>query len=89
MGLTPKEANEFIIYWLPRMENNEYNLITFQDDIYTENAKLDITPTPDTLLRIFMAYKPLDEYIEIEPQELSTCDRNGFVAVEWGGTEIK
>ncbi|MGN1411292.1 MAG: hypothetical protein ACI4WH_02120 [Oscillospiraceae bacterium] len=89
MGLTPKEANEFIIYWLPRMENNEYNLITFQDDIYTENAKLNITPQPDTLLRIFMAYKPLDDYIEVEPQELTTINRTGFTAVEWGGTEIK
>jgi len=88
MGLTPKEANEFIIYWLPRMEGNEYNLITFQDDIYTENAKLDITPTPDSMLRIFMAYQPLDDYIEIEEQELSTFERTGFCVVEWGGTEI-
>ena len=27
LGLTDKEANEFIIYWLPRMEGNAYNLI--------------------------------------------------------------
>jgi hypothetical protein len=27
LGLTPKEANEFIIFWLPQMENNPYNLI--------------------------------------------------------------
>ena len=28
LGLTEKEANEFIIYWLPRMEGNNYNLIS-------------------------------------------------------------
>ena len=29
LGLTPKEYNEFIVYWAPRMENNRYNLIHF------------------------------------------------------------
>jgi hypothetical protein len=36
-----------------------------------------------------MAYKPLDEYAEIEPQTIETPQRNGFTVVEWGGTEIK
>ena len=30
LGLTRREANEFIVYWLPRMEGNAYNLISFQ-----------------------------------------------------------
>ena len=30
LGLTDKEAEEFIIYWLPRMEGNAYNLIAIQ-----------------------------------------------------------
>ena len=30
LGLTDREADEFIIYWLPRMEGNAYNLISFQ-----------------------------------------------------------
>ena len=29
MGLTDKEAEEFIIYWLPKMESNPYNFIQF------------------------------------------------------------
>lgn len=29
IGLSEREANEFIIYWLPQMEQNEYNLISF------------------------------------------------------------
>ncbi|MBO4423558.1 MAG: hypothetical protein J5879_08970, partial [Clostridia bacterium] len=44
LGLNAKEANEFIIYWLPRMQNNEYNLISFQTEAYTDNAKLTVTP---------------------------------------------
>ncbi len=88
-GLNEKEADEFIIYWLPRMQNNAYNLISFQTTAYTDNAKLTVTPEPDTVIRVFMAYKPLDEYAEIEPQTIETPQRNGFTVVEWGGTEIK
>ena len=30
LGLTPSEYNEFIVYWLPKMQGNPWNLITFQ-----------------------------------------------------------
>ena len=89
MGLTEEEMNEFIVYWLPLMEHNKYNLITFQGDVYTDSAKLNITPTPDSLLRIFMAYIPLEEAIDIEPQQLSNFERKGFTVVEWGGSKIQ
>ena len=89
LGLNRREANEFIVYWLPLMQENEYNLIAFQTDAYTESAKLEIIPEPDSLVRVFMAYKASDEYVEIEEQELVCPEKNGFVAVEWGGTEVK
>ena len=89
MGLTEDEMNEFIVYWLPLMEHNKYNLITFQSDVYTDSAKLNITPTPDSLLRVFMAYVPLEEAVDIEPQQLSTFERIGFTVVEWGGSRIQ
>ncbi len=89
IGLNEEETNEFIVYWLPKMEHNQYNLITFQGDLYTDAAKLSITPSPDSLLRLFMAYVPLEEHIDIEPQQLDTFERKGFTVVEWGGTEIK
>ena len=88
LGLTDKEANEFIIYWLPRMEGNAYNLISFQQEIYTDNAVLTIDPAPDSLLRVFMAWKGLDKPVEVEPQELNGFERVGFTVVEWGGVEM-
>ena len=87
-GLTPREANEFIIYWLPRMEQNPYNVISFQTEAYTEGAVLEINPNPDSLLRVFMAYYPSDEAVEIEAQELAPFERVGFAVVEWGGCEL-
>ena len=89
LGLNRKEANEFIVYWLPRMQENTYNLITFQDEVYKNVAKLEITPNPDSVLRVFMVYKPLEEKNEIEEPVLESFDRNGFTVVEWGGTEIR
>lgn len=89
LGLTPREANEFIIYWLPIMQNNEYNVITFQTDRYTDAAKLEITPTPDSILRVFMTFKASDAYVELPPQTFEGFTREGFTVVEWGGTELK
>ena len=89
LGLTRREANEFIVYWLPLMQENEYNIISFQTDAYTDAAELAVTPVPDTLIRVFMAYKASNEYIKIEAQELTAPGRSGFTVVEWGGTEVK
>ncbi len=89
LGLTEKETNEFIIYWLPKMEHNPYNLISFQTEAYTDSAVLTIDPAPDTLIRVFMAWQGLDQPVEVEPKTLTTPDRTGFTAVEWGGAEIK
>ena len=89
MGLTPREYNEFIVYWLPRLEANAYNLITFQGKAYTDSAKLTITPEPDSLLRVFMAFKPLSKPVDIPEQELTPFTRTGFTVVEWGGCELK
>ena len=89
IGLTPKEYNEFIVYWLPKMEDNSYNLISFQSEAYTDAAKLDIDPTPDSLLRVFRAWKPLSKPQTIEPQTFTPFARDGFTVVEWGGCEVK
>ena len=88
LGLTPREYNEFIVYWLPKMQDNPYNLITFQTDAYTEHARLDILPQPDSVLRVFMVYQPLEQPIDIAPQALHGTVRDGFTVVEWGGTEL-
>lgn len=88
LGLTRREANEFIVYWLPRMEQNEYNLISFQSEAYTDHARLSIQPEPDTVIRVFMAYKPVENEQEIPEQTLAAPERSGFAVVEWGGCEL-
>ncbi len=88
MGLIPSEYNDFIVYWLPKLQGNAYNLISFVGKDYTDNAKLEITPKPDSVLRVAMAYRPLEKPITIAPQTFEKFERNGFTVVEWGGAEI-
>lgn len=50
---------------------------------------LKFSKTPDTLIRVMMAFKTLDEKIDVKEQKLTPILRSGFTVVEWGGTEIK
>ncbi len=90
LGLNEREANEFIIYWLPRLESSPYNLIYFKTIAEQDkNMPLYISPKPDTVIRVMMAFKNLKEPIDVTEQILpETPQRNGFTVVEWGGTDL-
>lgn len=90
LGLTDREANEFIIYWLPLLENNAYNYIRFETkEEIEEYMPLEVQPKPDTVIRIQMDYKPLLEKISVQEQKLESPNRLGFTVVEWGGSIIQ
>ncbi len=89
LGLTRREANEFIVYWLPQMEKNPYNVISFQTMAYMEKAELNIEPEPDTVIRVFMAWYGTAEKIEMIEPLIVTPERKGFTVVEWGGSESR
>ena len=65
------------------MESNAYNLITF----HTEQVA-DISPAPETLIRVLMVCKPLTEPMDIAPQTLTPTQRTGSTAVLLGGAEV-
>ena len=89
LGLNEREANEFIIYWLPELEKSNYNFIRFLSlEEINEYMPLKISPTPDTIIRVLMEFKGLDKQIEVKEQKLATPSREGFVVVEWGGSNL-
>ena len=89
LGLTERESKEFIIYWLPILESNEYNYIRFETmDEINENMTLEINPKPDTVIRVLMEFKGLDKPIYVKEQKLASPNRYGFTVVEWGGTKL-
>jgi hypothetical protein len=96
LGLSPREAEEFIVYWLPKLQGSEYNLIRFEDlDVIEKDMPLAFSSNgsvvePDTLIRVWMSFKPLSAYVEVPEQELTqVASRHGFTVVEWGGSEVK
>lgn len=90
IGLTEREANEFIMYWLPIMQENGNNLVRFEFTKEREKEnKLIIEPKPDSMLRVGIIIKKVDKKVKIKEQKLEHFDRVGFCVVEWGGTIIK
>ena len=90
LGLNEREAEEFIIYWLPQLEKNAYNYIYFAPaSEIEENMPLKVSPAPETVIRINMEFKALDAPIQVKEQKLpATPIRQGFTLVEWGGTSL-
>ena len=83
LWLNERESEEFIVYWLPQMEGNEYNLIRFETiEEQDENMPLNITPKPDTVIRVMMDWKSIDEPVDIPEQQLITPERTWFTVVE-------
>ena len=84
LWLNEREAEEFIVYWLPQMENNKYNLIKFETfEEQNENMPLNITPKPDSLIRVMMDWKVINKPVNVPEQELITPERTWFTVVEW------
>ena len=90
LGLNEREAEEFIVYWLPILEKNEYHFIRFASlEEINESMPLSFSVEPNSLIRVWMQFKAVDKNYKVNEQILETPERKGFTVVEWGGTEIK
>ncbi|MBR3057659.1 MAG: hypothetical protein IKG93_06770 [Clostridiales bacterium] len=91
-GLNDSEIDDFVSFWLPKMEKNPYNMIAFPISDYEEMAKLNVYPQPDTEIRVFMVFRALDEAADLPSGDEMVMPqgvvREGFTLVEWGGTEV-
>ncbi|SFA72473.1 hypothetical protein SAMN05660845_0238 [Flavobacterium swingsii] len=89
IGLNTTETNDFVQYWLPILEKNEFNFIHFRvNNDYDVISKNNITPKPDTSIRVFMDFYALDKPKIIPEQILRKTERKGFTLVEWGGSDV-
>ena len=61
------------------------SLCSFQSKKFFDDIKLNITPKPDTEIRIFLAIKKLDATIEIKEQKLEPNQRKVLLEVIYGG----
>ena len=87
MGFSNREANEFIMYWLPILEANGESLVYFEQTEERNNeCPLEMSVNPDTYLRVIIHIKKCNGEVDIKKQELKKTLRIGFTLVEWGGT---
>lgn len=92
LGLNSKEMADYITYWVPRMQQKKNHFVRFiVNDEYNQYATLTVSPQPDSYVRVFMIWDPLDENETpiVKEQKLSPLKREGFTLVEWGGTEVE
>ena len=88
LGLNEKEKTDFITFWLPVLLRNKLSLCSFQTQKFFDKIKLNVTPKPDSLIRVFLTIKKLDNPVNIKEQKLESVERKGFTIVEWGGSNI-
>ena len=90
LGLIKVEADEFIAFWEPKMHEQPYYFISFVPQSQFEvMAPLNVSPAPDTVIRVFMDYQGLEKPVMTMQPKIVTPIRKGFTVVEWGGAVHK
>ncbi len=86
LGLSTTETNDFVEYWLATLPSAEYYAIRLLTDAsLNAHLKLDINPTPDTIIRVILIFSPISSPTRLVPPTIVTPQRTGFTLVEWGG----
>lgn len=89
LGLLGIEADEFVDYWLPRLENLNKPYIFFSILSKEEKKRTDhveISPKPDVFIEFIAYFKGVDEKFQTKSFAFPQVpNRKGFTAVEWGG----
>ncbi len=85
-GLNEKETTDFLEFWQPKLEVRPYVFVTFLPQAeFDQMAPLTVSPKPDKVIRVFMDYQPLDNFVTVKEPNFITPQRTGFTVVEWGG----
>ena len=79
---------DFITFWLPTLLDNKLSICSFQTQKFFDNLELNVSPKPDTMIRIFLSIKKINAPIDIKEQKLEKVERKGYTVVEWGGSNF-
>jgi len=90
LGLTAAEKADMTSYWIPELLAKKapyYRMSFFQTDQMNRFIPMEVSPRPDTVIRVFLDWSPLSTMpaAQPQPQILHAVPRNGFTVVEWGG----
>ena len=86
-GFIENEINDFINYWIPKLQDHPYyNIYPQYTDKVNELVTLHISKEPKSVMRMFYVIKPTMNMKPTEMPEpvIPEFDAAGFVAREWG-----
>ncbi|MFZ5445278.1 MAG: hypothetical protein ACOZQL_35135 [Myxococcota bacterium] len=86
LGLDARETADFMEFWLARMTVKPWAAVRFvpREEI-DRAAPLEVSPAPDSVIRVLVDFRALDAPVPLKPQVLTPAKRQGFAVVEWGG----
>jgi len=90
IGLNDKEKNDMMAYWVPQLLLKNapyYRLSFFQTQTMDSFIPMQVSPKPQTTIRVFLDWDTLTSLPANppQPQVLIHVPRTGFTLVEWGG----
>ncbi len=90
MGFNAREKQDFICYWGPILNKNQFNKIHFLtgDQYNQEIATYESSVKIDSELRVLMLFESIDEPVKLIEQNLPQIERKGLTLIEWGGADV-
>lgn len=86
LGLNQAESKELGRYWALKLQSSPYYFVGLIEQSEIDRLEpLEITPNPDTTIRIRLYFKALNQIMPVANPVLEVRERKGFTAVEWGG----
>lgn len=93
LGFNQQEKTDFITYWCPKMLNHNFVRVQFYlDEQCAVIGDLEINPKPDAIRRVYAIFRGTDEILhDFEPRRSvpASFNREGFIILEWGGSELR
>ena len=84
LGFVGREIDDFIEYWLPRLNGPSWYAVYLQQP--EQMATFNISPAPQSVLRALFAFRALKKPIAMTAPSVTPFTRTGFTVVEWGVT---
>lgn len=84
-GLNYRERQEFVTFWMNRLQPYPWVLIRFFDEAFAASHGIGIVPAPPAFLRVFAVFTGLQEHSTLPEQRIVPAIRHPHSAVEWGG----
>jgi hypothetical protein len=85
-GFNIHEKNDFLEYWIPRLNEYPYYIIYPELSEYIDRViQLKFSIKPDKILRLFYVIKGTEKAnLKLNTPVLPGFERSGFVVAEWG-----